>query len=365
MERRRENWLNIKEIAKICGVGVSTVSRVINNSGPVSAATRSKVMQAITEYHFVPNTSAQNLKTSQSRNIALLVKGITSPFFNKIIRVIERQAALRGYPLFIQNVDEISNELDIAIRESKSRNLSGVIILGGYYAYSEEKFRQLGIPCVLITVEAGKDVDPSLYSSVRIDDEKEGFRATEYLIRLGHRRIGFLYNNPAEQTTPNALRYFGYRRALKEYRIPFDPGLVATFSTSGASGFNTGFQLTRQLCLKNRDMTAVFAFADVLAIGAMKAVYSLGLKVPDNISIMGFDGIEMAEYYEPSLDTMYQPASEMALSGIDILFDMIKGRKAQHIVYNCVLLKRGSCRELTVKNSPGKPAAGKGPAVLS
>lgn len=348
--------MNIKDIARICGVGVSTVSRVINNSGPVSEATRKKVMDAVNTYNFIPNSSAQNLKIAQSKNIALLVKGITNPFFNKIIRVIEQKAALRGYPLFIQNVDEISNELDIAIQETKSRNLSGVIVLGGYYAYSAEKFRQLGIPCVLVTVEAGKEVDNSLYSSVRIDDEHEGFCATEYLINMGHRKIGFLFNNPSETTTPNAMRYYGYLRALKEYSIPFDPNLVAVFSASNESGFDVGFQLMKQLYAKNRDMTAVFAFADVLAIGAAKAIYSLGLRVPDDISVMGFDGIEMAEYYQPSLDTIYQPASEMALSSIDILFDMMQGGSPQHIVYKSVLLKRGSCRNITSKSEIDAPA---------
>lgn len=334
----------------MCGVGISTVSRVINNSGPVSEATRTKVMNAVNACNFVPNSSAQNLKSVQSKNIALLVKGITNPFFNKIIRVIEQKAALRGYPLFIQNVDEISNELDIAIQETKSRNLSGVIVLGGYYAYDEEKIRRLGIPCVLVTVEAGKEVDPSLYSSVRIDDEHEGFCATEYLIQMGHRRIGFLYNNPAEVTTPNALRYYGYQHALKKYGIPFDQNLVALYPSSyHSNGFNLGFQLMKQLYAQNRDMTAVFAFSDVLAIGAMKAVYSIGLRVPDDISVIGFDGIEMAEYYQPSLDTMYQPASEMALSSIDALLDMMQGGKTKHIIYNCMLLKRGSCRSIAAK----------------
>lgn len=342
--------INIKDIAKLSGVGISTVSRVINNSGAVSDATRKKVMDVISAYNFIPNNSARNLKIVQSKNIALLVKGITNPFFNKMIRVIEQGVALRGYPLLIQNVDTSADELDIAIQEAQDRNLCGVIIMGGSYTYTEEKFKQLNIPCVLVTISPGDQVDPRLYSSIRINDEQEGYKATNYLISQGHRRIGFLYKAPAEVDTPNVSRYNGYLRALLENDIPFDPSLVAT-NTLGAvddPGYKVGFQLMKQLLNKNRDMTAVFAFADILAIGAAKAAFSMGYSIPEDISIVGFDGIEMAEYYNPSLDTVYQPATEMALSSIEILFDMMQGGEAQHIVYDSVLLKRGSSRRIQV-----------------
>jgi len=339
--------VNIKDIAKLSGVGISTVSRVINNTGSVSEATQKKVMDVVSAYNYIPNNSARNLKIAQSKNIALLVKGITNPFFNKMIRVIEQGVALRGYPLMIQNVDVTDNELDIAIREAQDRNLCGVIIMGGTYTYSEERFRQLSIPCVLVTVSAGEEVDTALYSSVRIDDEQEAYRVTSYLISQGHRRIGFLYRTPSETATPNVLRYNGYLRALQEHCVPFDPNLVATNRTIEASGYNVGFQLMKQLYTKNRDMTAVFAFADILAIGAAKAVFSMGFSIPEDVSIVGFDGIEMAEYYHPSLDTVFQPATEMALSSIEILFDMMQGGKSQHIVYDSMLLKRGSSRRIT------------------
>ncbi len=338
--------ITIKDIARLAGVGISTVSRVINNSGSVSDETRKKVLGIVNQYNYIPNNSARNLKITQSKNIALLVKGITNPFFNKMIRKIEQEIALRGYTLMISNVNDNSHELDIAIQETQDNNLCGVIIMGGSYDCTEEKFLQLGIPCVLVTISANEMVDPSIYSSVRIDDEKEGRRATNYLISLGHRRIGFIHHTPNENSTPNTLRYKGYLRALKENGIPFDPDLVAINHTRDDAGYKVGFQLMKQLYTRNRDITAVFAFADSLAIGAAKAVFSMGLSIPDDISIVGFDGIEMSKYYQPSLDTIYQPATEMALSSVEILFDMLQGGKSQHIVYDSVLLKRGSSRRL-------------------
>lgn len=339
--------INIKDIARLSGVGIATVSRVINQTGSVSEKTRLKVMNVINEYNYIPNNNARNLKMTQSENIALFVKYMSNPFFAKMIDVIEKEMAYRGYPLVIQNVDETSDELDVAISESMNRNLCGAIIMGGSFSsYTEAKFTQLGIPCVLLTVRADEAVDEQLYSSVIIDDEAEGFRATKYLIDQGHKNIGFLYQDVANTVTPNILRYRGYKRALAESGLPVEERLISRGMPVSGMGFRTGFQTMRQLMTKNPDMTAVFAFSDVLAIGAAKAVLTAGKRIPEDISIVGFDGIEMAEFYTPALDTVYQPATEMALSAVSMLHGMMNGDKAQHMVYEAVIMKRGSVRIL-------------------
>lgn len=334
----------IKDIARLSGVGISTVSRVINNTGATREITRRKVMAVVEQLNFIPNNSARNLKITASKNIALLVKGITHPFFNKLIRVIEQKVALRGYTLLLQNIQNNIDELNKAIQEKLDKNLCGVIIIGGSFQYSDEKFKQLGIPCVLLTISANEKVDKKLYSSVRIDDEAEGFKATEHLISLGHRKIGFLYNATSDIVTPNTLRFNGYKRALEQYNIPFNSNLVPTNYAADSSGYEIGFNMMQQLLLNNRDMTALFTFADIIAIGAAKAALTMGYKIPDNISIIGFDGIEAAEFFHPSIDTVSQPSTEMALSSIDILLDMMQGGDTKHILYDCVLLKRGSTK---------------------
>jgi LacI family transcriptional regulator len=340
--------VTIKDIAKKAGVGISTVSRVINNSGYASEAVRKRVIQAVRHYNYNPNVNAQNLKVNSTKNIALLVKGIANPFFSKLILVIEEKTALRGYQLFIQNVEEHTDEMDLALRFARDRNLCGVMILGGCFGYQAEMFERLGIPCVLITVSAGLDVPGKLYASVKIDDEKEGYRATEYLLSLGHRRIGFIFEPPQEPMTPNRLRFFGYQRALKDYGVPFDPLLVAdNLHAPNYSGYLNGFNAMKQLRYRCRDMSAVFSFADILALGAAKEACSAGLRIPKDISIMGFDGIDAGEYFHPSLDTIYQPAAEMALSAVEFLFDMLQGGPAQHRIYDGVLAKRGSCHSIS------------------
>lgn len=337
--------VTIKDIAKISGVGISTVSRVLNNSGYVSDEVRQKVMATVRAHHYIPNNSARNLKLNASKSIALLVKGITNPFFNKMIYVIQEKTVLRGYSLFIRNIDDNSNEMDIAIQEAQDRSLCGVIIMGGSFGYSEELFKRLSIPCILVTVSASNEISKDLYSSITINDEKEGFRATEYLISLGHEKIGFIFDPLVDRLTPNRLRFMGYQRALEQYHIPYDPTLVAdNINVANHSGYISGFNAMKQIYTRNSSITAVFAFADVLALGAAKAVFSMGLRIPEDISIIGFDGIEAGEFYQPSLDTIYQPANEMALSTVEILFDMLQGSTTQHLVYDAVLTKRGSCK---------------------
>ena len=334
--------ITIKEIAKLAGVSITTVSRVINNSGPVSPKTREKVMSVVAEYNYIPNNSARNLKSTKSNSVALLVKSIANPFFQKMINVIEQKVALRGYQLFIQNVNDMQSELDMAIQEAQDKNLQGVIIMGGSFNYSANELKRLKIPCVFLTVSAGKEVPLDSYSSIRIDDEAEACKAVEYLVSMGHKRIGFIYNAPLDKMTPNSLRHKGYLQALEKHKIPFDPALVAT-DYSVASGYDFGFKMMNQLLMKNKDMTAVFAFADTVAIGAAKAVLSRGLRIPEDISILGFDGIEEAEYFHPSLDTISQPAEQMALSSVELLFDMLKDGQTKHLIYESSLLRRGSC----------------------
>ncbi|ABX41085.1 LacI family DNA-binding transcriptional regulator [Lachnoclostridium phytofermentans] len=339
--------INIKDIARLSGVGIATVSRVINQTGAVSEKTKKKVMDVINEYNYIPNNNARNLKLTQSENIALIVKYMSNPFFIKMIDVIEIEMASRGFPLLIQNVDESSDELDIAISESMHSNLCGIIIMGGSYSsYTEAKFKQLGIPCVLLTVNSEGNVDPSLYSSVIIDDEKEAYKATKYLIDMGHTNIGFLYKDVGNLVTPNILRYQGYKRALLESGIPLDENLVSNGTPASGAGFRVGFLAMKQLMQKNPSMTAVFAFSDVLAIGAAKAALASGKRIPEDISIIGFDGIEMTEFYNPSLDTVYQPAIEMALSAVSMLHGMMNGEKSQHMVYDSVIMKRGSVKNI-------------------
>lgn len=333
----------IKDIARMSGVGISTVSRVLNGSGAASQETKERVMEAVRELSYVPNSNARNLKIGQSRTIMVMAKSIENPYFQKVMRVMENLILLRGYSMEIRNISTIEEEMPIAKQEAKNGNMSGIIMLGGSFGYTNEDFKGLGVPCVLVTVKAADTVKEDLYSSVVVDDVAEMKKATEYLIELGHRRIGCIYSNHGDMVTPNSLRFQGYRKALAEHGIAFDPGLVSPAIDVFGSGYEFGFNMMKNLMVKNPDMTAVVTMADIMAIGAAKAALTTGHRIPEDISIIGFDGIEAAEYYNPALDTIAQPFQMTAQHAVDALVEMMQGGKTSHIVLESTLIKRGSC----------------------
>lgn len=339
----RIKHMNIKDIARLSGVGISTVSRVLNNSGFVSEETRAKVMAVVKEHNYVVNRNARNLKSPQSKTIGLMVKGIANPFFSNMIREVEKQVNLRGYPLLIQHVEDGSDEINVAAQLVKEKNLQGVIFFGGTYDHSAEKFKQLSIPFVLTTITTNQNVDPSLFSSVIIDDVLEAYKATSYLISLGHKKICFLARFPLFENTTGNKRFMGYKKALEEHGIEYDPALIEDCEYSPSSGFAA----TKRLLNKRKGFTAIFAASDAIAIGSAKALLTAGLSIPDDVSIIGFDGIEMAEYYHPALDTIIQPGVEMASKSVEILFDLMSNQSEnKHIVFESKLVKRGSCKKI-------------------
>lgn len=135
--------VTIKDIARMCGVGVTTVSRAINNHPDINAETKAMVMQVIRENHYIPNNSARNLKRAASKTIAVLIKGITNPFFSKMLRVFEEETHKQKYSYILQHVDENQDEIEVAIELEKEKRLRGIVFLGGHFSYSEEKFRRL------------------------------------------------------------------------------------------------------------------------------------------------------------------------------------------------------------------------------
>lgn len=334
----------IKDIAKAAGVSISTVSRVLTSSQTVDQEKKERVMKAVRELNYVPNNNARNLRKSQSQTVMVLAKTIENPFFQKIIHNLEKLLLLRGLSLEIRNVGKNEEEITLAARESRNKNLCGIILMGGAFGYTNEDFQAIPIPCVLVTIKAHERVDPELYSSVIVDDVLEMKKATEYLIGLGHRRIGCIYTKSSEEQTPNTLRAKGYIQALEEHGIPCDPQLMGMPMQGNQSGYEFAFNSMVRLMDRNPDMTAVVAMSDVLAIGAAKAIVASGRRIPEDISVIGFDGTDEAEYWNPSLDTVAQPVEQFAQKIADALALMLTGKKTSHTVLGCSLINRGSCR---------------------
>lgn len=321
--------LNIKDIAKICGVGVSTVSRAINNHPDINEETKNRILEVIRENHYIPNNSARNLKRSVSKTIAVLIKGIDNPFFYSMIRIFEEEIQKKRYSFLLHRVEEAEDEVDVAIELIKEKRLKGIIFLGGHFCQNREKLEQLDIPFVLSTVANTDTMQNSFLSCVSVDDFQESYKMVDHLCSLGHRRIGILAATPQDESI-GRLRLEGYRRALMDHGIQYDPAWCF-YSPEHVNWYTmaNGYSLMKKLMASGQDLTAVFAISDSIAIGACKAVFDAGKSVPDDYSIAGFDGLDMAHYYNPAITTIHQPVEEMAYETIRILFEQLKSKNPE------------------------------------
>ena len=341
--------VTIKDIAKICGVGVSTVSRAINSHPDINPDTKKMVMETIKKYDYVPNNSARNLKRTEANTIAVLVKGMTNPFFNTMIKVIEKYIKKRKYSMVLHHVEFNEDEVDVAIELIKEKRLRGIIFLGGYFIHNEEKMAKIQVPFILSTVGCHpENISRQKYSSIAVDDEKESYRLTEYLIQSGHREIVILAAD-TEDASIGKLRLQGYINALKDYQIPYRDELVRHMrSDIEAYSMENGYLVTKELLESGIHFTAIFAISDVIAIGACKAIIDFGKSVPSHYSVAGFDGIELGSYYNPSITTIKQPVEEMATQTVKLLFSIIEDHKGhEHRIFPGELLVRESTRIIT------------------
>jgi len=338
--------MTIKDVARICGVGVSTVSRAINNHPDINQETKEMIIETIRKYGYVPNNSARYLKKTEAKNIAVLVKGITNPFFNDMIKIIEEEIKKKKYSLIMHHVDFNENEVDVALELVKEKRLRGIIFLGGYFTHSEEKLSKLLVPFILSTVGGTPEMfDRKDYSSISVDDVRESYRVVDELIQMGHRKIAMISAGNEDESI-GKLRYQGYVQALNKHKIPLNDKLVISMKQSNVSySMENGYEATKELLATDEEFTALYAIADTLAIGACRAIYEAGKTVPGDYSVVGFDGIELGKYYCPSLSTLQQPIHEMAMATVNLLFDILADEEQhQHVVFEGTMILRESTR---------------------
>ncbi len=338
----------IKDIAKICNVGISTVSRAINDDPRINQGTKERILKVIEEYHYVPNNSARNLKMTESNTIALLIKGIDNQFFQAMLKLYEAELKKMEYTLLIHAVGEEQDDASVAIELAKEKRLKGIIFLGGLMNYPEEEMDMIGIPYVLCTVASDVNRPKQNCLSVSIDDEKESYKAVDYLCRKGHRRIAIITGRETDFAI-GGLRLKGYQKALADNGIAYDPELVRYMKMDipEYSAAN-GYQVTKELLESGVDFTAIYVISDLTAFGAYKAIFDAGKRIPEDFSVMGFDGLEATRYYHPSLTTIVQPSSEMVKCSIELLMDAIAGKKEmRQLIMEANLLERDSVADIS------------------
>ncbi|MGN0280243.1 MAG: LacI family DNA-binding transcriptional regulator [Lachnospiraceae bacterium] len=344
--------ITIKDIAKECGVGISTVSRALNNHPDINPETRKKIMEVIEKTGFIPNNSARNLKRTDAKCIAVLVKGITNPFFSSMIQIIEEETQRNKYAMVLRHVEPHEDEVDVALELEKEKRLRGIVFLGGRFEHSEEKLSKLNVPFIFSTI--GVNISDRIgkveFSNIAVDDKLESKRMTEYLLELGHRQIAIIAEKPEEPI--GLLRMEGYKAAYAERGLEVPQGMIRYVQDDiEYYSMENGYITARKLLESEAGdkVTAIYATSDSLAIGACRAVLEAGKRIPEDISVAGYDGIQMGEYYNPKLTTMKQPVEEMAKKTIGLLLDVIRGRQEhQQIIFPA---------ELVIRESTGKAKA--------
>ena len=334
--------MTIKDIARLSGCGVATVSRVLNQHPDVSETTRSRVLKVVEEYGFQPNNNAKHLKRQASTGIAILVKGTQNMLFAALLE--QTQALLRsgGRDAMVYYLDETANEVTYALRLCRERKPAGILFLGGNLERFQRSFSGISVPCVLLTNSA-RELDFDNLSSLTTDDEEAAFQVIDSLIRRGHRQIGLLGGDWAHSQI-SYRRFQGCQRAFSQNGVPFDTGSQGEFCRYSMAD---AYAATRRLLERSPSLTAIFAMSDVMAIGAIRALNDLGKRVPEDISLVGFDGIPMARYCVPRLTTVCQDTRRLAEQGVELLLQNIqRGGRPVHDVVPFQLLEGESVADL-------------------
>ena len=335
--------MNIKDIAKLAGVGVSTVSRVLNNHPDVKDSTRQKVLQIVEQSNYVPNSSARILKQNNTKNIGVLVKGMFNPFFSEMINAIGCMINEAGYTMILKQsyIDE-EKDIDVLSGFIKEKRLQGVICLGGNFLDMDEQYiNNLEIPVVLTSPNNHNKNYAKGYSYISIDNKKASYEATKFLIENGHKKIVLMIADSYSEDGLNKERLLGFKEALDNYNIKYDENNIL----EGHYRSDISYKETVNLLQRENDVTAIFATSDIMAIGCAKAIVDSGKEIGKDISLIGFDGMEISEFYNPPISTIKQPKEVMSINSVEILLDLIdKKKEHQYIILDTELVIRQSSK---------------------
>jgi DNA-binding LacI/PurR family transcriptional regulator len=307
----------MKDVAEQVGVSVQTVSAVINDKPGITLETRERVLSAIEELGYRPFSIARSLRTRRTHTIALIVPDIANPSFSTIASAAEDVAHASGYSLVNYNTHESPEREANYIHTAAERWVDGVLFVPSRdQVHGLHRLQQVGIPCVAI------DRNPESYSgpSVTLNNIQAGELATNHLINLGHRHLAHI-SGPRHLGLARE-RQLGFQQAIKVHRLP--EGLVIN---SAGWGCEDGFSAFKTFLDANPRPTAVFAASDRIAIGFMHAANLYGLHIPDDISIIGLDDVEVAAYQNPPLTTVQQSFTELATIAMQLLLSLVNGEQ--------------------------------------
>ncbi len=331
----------IRDVAERAGVSVSTVSHVINGTRRVSRETQERVQAAMTALHYQPNRLARSLRSRRTQTLGVLLPNSANPFFAQVLLGIEAAGYDHGYNVILGNANDDPRRelayLDILL----SKQVDGVVLVStGAYGAALDFLMAHDAPVVMVDRSPGEAYDSFQIDTVFVENTRGGVLATEYLLRLGHRAIGCI-SGPSLLTS-SAERVIGYRQALIEAGVGVDETLIV----AGDFQHESGYRACRELLARPSPPTALFVCNDLMAVGALCAAHEAGLRVPEDISIVGFDDIPLASFSVPRLTTVAQPARQLGARAVALLVSRLKDRQlpARHERLPVHLVERDSCQ---------------------
>lgn len=348
--------MTIKDISRESGYAVGTVSRVLNGHPDVSEAARTAILAVVDKYNFRPNSNARQLKQHNSNSAAILVKGVGNLFFVALLEELQQRFQRANRAVVVRYLDETEDEVAAAIQICRETKPVGILFLGGNMDNFVSRFEQIHLPCVLVSTP-GKALGFPNLSSVATDDMEGARCAMGYLLDAGHRRIGVLAGQEcnAEKTdglkNMSELRLEGCIRACGERGVPFNPVSQVEQTRYSITG---GYEGMSRLLDRIPDLTALFTMSDVTALGAIRAIRDRNLRVPEDVSVVGFDGLELSHYLNPRLTTIWQDTSRMAQRAVEILLSQLEDEtQTVHEIVPYRLLQRESVKKIPcVTNAP-------------
>lgn len=316
-----KNTVTIKDVAKKAGVSISTVSRVINDSKPVTDEIKQKVLQVIEETGYVPNPLARSLVTKRSQLIGVVVPEVSDSFVSEILNGIEEIARMYDYDILLSNTYSDKEQEMKSINLLRAKQIEGMVMISWNLEEDHVDFiKKCGIPTTYISKTAREFDVPT----VSVNNESATYDMAKHLIEKGHKKIALVMTSPAD-TALEMERLSGYKRALLENNIEYNESLIRYADVDYAKGYEAATSILEGDIIPD----AIFVTGDEAAVGAINAAFDKGYNVPDDISVAGFNDVKIAKVYRPKLTTVHQPLYDMGAVAIRMVIKMIKGEEVE------------------------------------
>jgi LacI family transcriptional regulator len=329
--------VRLKDIARHAGVSVMTVSKALRDQPDVSAATKVRIKSLAQQMGYVPDSSAQGLRNRTTKLFGLVIPSSTNPIFARVIFAIEERAHELGYDVLLAHTHNLPAREEVCIRRLLSRRVDGLFISPVYRFEAEARIYQEVLVRQIPTVLIGPPAPfCKSFVSVEIDEQGASYTATQHLLKLGHKRIAYL---TGPSTAPWVHeRFEGYRRALREAGLDVDDKLVFQAGSTIEDGTKAALQMLNESC----GATAVQTVNDLVAIGCADALFAKGLRIPEDISLVGFGNILTAEYFRVPLTTIRQPKYRLGMAAVEAMMNLLKGQRVETKRLPAELIERKS-----------------------